>query len=304
MKNARKHWTEAETGNYIADKMTLRNWRELPNVVQIHKGSITVRKVMDIQLSTFINYMQQHNSFSLRSATGLYHDDIEDTKLNMMELQYLQTRDNYRKQRIIGAKPLWVNRAPGILRWTNRTPTTICEKASRMKIAYNKHWTTNNKYRYTKDDTKCECPNCELGKETVAHILFDCQHIAMMSLRQSIFNQINQLILQQKKKHPLLATIIDHLRNIAYDYNNKQRNNIWTGLWTTRQIATFQNKLSKQSNQNKYKIHTIYKLSRIYTDAAKQLYNLRGQLISKKNAYIHIIDIQRKVSKSTNKITD
>ena len=109
----------------------------------------------------------------------------------------------------------------------------------------------------------------------------------MMSLRQSIFNQINQLILQQKKKHPLLATIIDHLRNIAYDYNNKQRNNIWTGLWTTRQIATFQNKLSKQSNQNKYKIHTIYKLSRIYTDAAKQLYNLRGQLISKKNAYIH-----------------
>ena len=116
-----KHWTEAETGHYIADKMTLRNWRELPNVVQIHKGSITVRKVMDIQLSTFINYMQQHNSFSLRSATGLYHDDIEDTKLNMMELQYLETRDNYRKQRIIGAKPLWVNRAPGILRWTNRT---------------------------------------------------------------------------------------------------------------------------------------------------------------------------------------
>ena len=299
-----KNWTEAETGNYIADKMTLRNWRDLSNTVQLHNGNITIRKVMDIQLSTFINYMQQYNSFSLRSTTGLYHDDIEDTKLNMMEKKYLETRDNYRKQRIIGAKSLWANKVPSILRWTNRTPTTICEKAFRMKVAYNKHWTTNNKYRYTKDDTKCECPNCGLGKETVYHILFECQHIAMTSLQQSIFNQINQLILQQKKKHPLLATIIDCLRNIAYDYNNKQRNNIWTGMWTIRQIANFQQKLSNQSNKNKYKIHTIYKLSRIYTDAAKQLYNLRGQLISKTDAYVHIIDIQQKVAQTTNKITD
>ena len=115
----------------------------------------------------------------------------------------------------------------------------------------------------------------------------------METLRQQIFNKINELIIKQKKRHPLLAPIIDNLRDIAYDNNNKQRNNIWNGIWTIKQITTFRNKLN-QSGNSKYKIHAIYKLSRIYTDAAKQLYKLRGQIISKKDAFTHDIDIQQK----------
>ena len=298
-----KEWTDAEIGNYIADKMTLRNWHELSNEVQLLQGSITIRKVMDIQLSTFIHNMQQHNSFSIRTNTGLYFDDIEDTKRDQMEIKYLQARDEYRAKRKPGTRPYWINKAPAILRWTSRTPPTICEKAFRMKVAYNKHWTTGNKLRYTNNDTNCECPNCGLGIETATHILFNCQHNAMETLRQQIFNKINELIIKQKKRHPLLAPIIDNLRDIAYDNNNKQRNNIWNGIWTIKQITTFRNKLN-QSGNSKYKIHAIYKLSRIYTDAAKQLYKLRGQIISKKDAFTHDIDIQQKAEQSTKKITE
>ena len=190
-----------------------------------------------------------------------------------MENQYLQTRDHFRAKRRPGAKPFWINKVPAILRWTSRTPTTICEKAFRMKVAYNKHWTTGNQLRYT--NVESECPLCGLGIETVTHIIFECRHEAMEVLRQQIYTNINQLILRQKKKHQTLAHIIDHLRETAYDNNRIQRNNIWTGLWTIKQITTFKDKLSKIKFNKNYKIHTIYKLSRIYTDSAKQLYGLR-----------------------------
>jgi hypothetical protein len=300
-----KDWTDAEKGNYVADKMTLRNWNVVPSETKLLNSSVDVRKVMDIQLSTFINCMQQHNSFSIKTTTGIYYDDIEDTKLTMMEHTYLKTRDEYRRKRHPGIQPYWVHKVPAVLRWTSRTPTTICEKAFRMKIAYNKHWTTGNRYRYTNIDTNCECPNCGQSIETTSHIIFDCPNIAMATLRQQLFNQINQLIIRQKKKHPLLSPIIDHLRESAYDTTiDRHRNNYWKGLWSVKQIKAFRDKISHPPYQHKYKIHTIYKLSRIYTDAARQLYGLRGQLISNKDSINHPLDIQNKVQHYSKKITD
>jgi len=299
-----KDWTPAEMGNYIADKLTSRNWNACGDNLQLFNQTVTVRKTMDIKLSSLITHMQQFNSFSIRSSTGLYLEDIIDTKIQQIETTYLSTRDKYRSSRIPGARPYWVNKVPAAIRWTNRAPQNICEIAFRMKVAYNKHWTTSNQYRYSNTKHQCSCPNCGEGIENAQHILFNCQHIAMVKLREESIQQINQLIEKQKKKHKILAPIIDLMREKAYNSNLAYRLFIWNGLWPNTQLNFFNNKLLHHPYNSKYSIHQILKLSRIYTDAAKQLYSMRGRLINKKDDLTHPLDIRPKVVHYLNKITN
>jgi hypothetical protein len=79
---------------------------------------------------------------------------------------------------------------------------------------------------------------------------------------------------------------------------------IWTGLWTNSQIKFFNNKLVQHPYNNKYTIHQILKLSRVYTDVAKQMYSMRGHLLSKKEDLTHPLDIRPKVQHYINKITN
>ena len=173
-----------------------------------------------------------------------------------------------------------------------------------MKIIYNKHWTADNCYRYSKQNSVPVCPNCGSGKENQSHIIFQCKHNLMKTLRRQLFININQQIERQKKVHPNLLTIIDYLREQAYNQTNNQNINIWTGLWSKQQINDIQIKLKKFKFNNKYTINTIYKLSRIYTDATTQLYRCRGILKLKKDQLIHPVDINYQVATSIEQITE
>ena len=126
----------------------------------------------------------------------------------------------------------------------------------------------------------------------------------MKTLRRQLFININQQIERQKKVHPNLLTIIDYLREQAYNQTNNQNINIWTGLWSKQQINDIQAKLEKFKFTNKYTINTIYKLSRIYTDAITQLYRCRGILKLKKDQLIHPVDINYQVATSIEQITE
>ena len=300
-----KDWTPEERGNYIADRLALRNWSNVTHETSLLNNTITVRKVLDITMSKLISILQANNSFSITSETGLFLGDIETTKIAQLSTQYLSNRDlHHQKLDHSYSQNIWRNTEPSVLKWTHRPQKMIHAKSLRMKIIYNKHWTADNCNRYTKQSTVLLCPNCGEGNEDQPHIILHCKHKMINTLRKQLFININQQIEHQKKVHPTLSTIIDFIREQAYSTSNHQNINIWTGLWSKQQINDIQSKLTKFKFNNKYSINTIYKLSRIYTDVTTQLYRCRGILKLKKDQPIHPVDIQYQVVTSMEQITE
>jgi hypothetical protein len=87
---------------------------------------------------------------------------------------------------------------------------------------------------------------------------------------------INKIIPKQIHKNPNLSTIIEYLRGLAFDSKTVA---IWTGLWSKKLYNTLNTKLQKFPYKGKYKTSEVLKLTKIYTDAAKQLYVTRQAVI-------------------------
>jgi ribonuclease HI len=297
-KKQQSTWTDAEVGNYIADKMALFQWDTSDSTTLYIQGKrITIRKVLTVPMEKFLQNLSKHNSFSLVKQKQLYLGDIMADHLLHIEYCYLRERDQFRAKRKPGIRPFWINKIPNILGDTSSTPITIREKAFRMKICYNKHWTTGNQKKYC--GTALACPLCDMGLENQTHIIFNCQHTAMETVRKNISSTINSLIIKQKTKNPPLAPIIDFLRETAYNQNNT---NIWTGLWTTKFNSIIEEKIKHKRYAKQFKMKQIYKLTRIYTDAAKSIYALRSKLLTNKDMTIAEEVIEAKLV--SNKITN
>jgi hypothetical protein len=278
-KDDRKLWTLEEKGNYIADMMAEHDQKSLiagPKVTVMLDRLISITTVMVVKLSTVIGSFMTHNSFSLRMNNQRYLGNLKDLHITDQCKNYLVTRDTYRAKRRIGAppKPFWSCKLPNLLVHTNRASKTLRENSFRSRIIYNKSWTTENQYKYGVTDTPEHCPCCGNGLETQKHILFRCSHKVMRKARRLVTKVINHLILKQitRKKTKRLAPIIEYLRESAF---SRKSTALWTGLWSNSLYNTINAKLKGYPYNEEFPITTVLKLSRIYTDATKELYIIR-----------------------------
>ena len=141
-------WTDAEVGNYIADKTAGYKWENSTEITLNLPHPITIRKTMSIPISKVIQSINQYASINLSKDSLYYYDDIMNTKIEQITNNYLIERDNYRSIRLNNPSTFWTNKVTQVLPWTNRTPASILQLAFRTRIIYNKHWTTGNQFRY------------------------------------------------------------------------------------------------------------------------------------------------------------
>jgi hypothetical protein len=99
----------------------------------------------------------------------------------------------------------------------------------------------------------------------------------MFEARKRAYYIINSTVSEQKRNYAMLATIIDHIRDLAY---NEKTVSLWTGLWTNNLLTSIKLKY-RNLRQTKLKFNDILKLSRIYTTNAKYIYGVRGKLLLK-----------------------
>jgi ribonuclease HI len=268
-------WTEEEVGNYIADKMAGHQqdncYAGHQIIIQTH-CKITVATVMAINLSAIINAFAQHNSFSIRGHELPFLGNLKDLHLADMCTKYLITRDEYRNKRRTGAppRPHWALKSTNLLRWTNRRNTLLRENSLRSRIIYNKSWSTENQYKYGATADKQDCPCCNHGLETQKHIIFNCSHPVMIATRDELTVTMHSLIKEQITSHPKFAGIIDFIREYAFDGKSID---LWTGLWSPKLRRLITTKLSAYSDDGIRQLPLVAQLTRIYTDAAEQLYN-------------------------------
>jgi ribonuclease HI len=273
-------WSDAEVGNYIADKMAGFQQDSCqagpPIVIQTHRD-ITVTTVMVVNLSTIINAFMQYNSFSIRGHDQLFLGNLKDIHLADMCSKYLITRDAYRNKRRTGAppRPHWALKSTNLLKWTNRRNIYLRENSLRSRIIYNKSWTTENQYKYGVTPNKQACPCCNKGLETQQHIIFRCSHPVMIKTRNDLIATMNGLIKEQITTHPKLASLIDFMREYAFDGKSID---LWTGLWSPRLRNTIISKLSARSDDGLRQLPVVAQLTRIYTDAAKEFYITRAKI--------------------------
>jgi hypothetical protein len=301
-KRDRSTWTDAESGNFIADWMAEHdqgNPTAGPPVNITLRHPVTVTTIMVVKLSTIIDNFMQHNSFSLRTPTQVFLGSLKERHLEDICTNYLSTRDKYRAKRKQGVppRPHWAKKRTYTLQHTNRSSTYLRENSLRSRIIFNKSWTTGNQYRYGVTATKEHCPCCGNGLETQKHILFKCQHRAMRVARKKVILIINELIPKQIKQHPGLSIIIEYLRMLAFSGTTTE---LWTGLWSDRLYKVIQNKLQGHPYNGKYPIHTVLKLTRMYTDAAKELYIIRYAI--KKNPAVTVSEVH--TERVTSSITE
>jgi ribonuclease HI len=273
-------WTEAERGNYIADKMASHGQADStpgpPTIIRLDHD-ITITTVLVIGLSTIIDMFMQFNPFSVWSLQQPFVEKLKDLHLRDMSSQYLVTRDTYRNKRRPGLppKPFWTLRHTHILAWTNRNNPSLRENSLRSRIIYNKSWTTSNQYKYGVTATREPCPCCNSGFETQNHIILECTHPVMEHTRNELALTINEFIRVQRTTYPHLADIILYIHECAF---NGTSNGIWTGLWSPELYETITNKISKHATEGPPLMPTVAHLTRIYTDAAKELYIARSQI--------------------------
>jgi ribonuclease HI len=273
-------WSEAEIGNYIADKMAEHEQHNLlvgPPIQLDIVHPITINPTMAIKLSAILNMFSQYNSFSIRSNTQVITGKLKDIHISDSTTSYLNNRDKYRAKRVgTPPQPYWAVRCPSILKHTNRASTLLRENALRSRIIYDKSWTTGNQFKYGVTDTPEACPCCGQGTETQEHIIFKCNHSAMMTTRAAAWKAILESIVKQKLKHPALSKLIDFFCDLACDTTTTE---IWTGLWTNHRLHEIKEKLRHPPYNSQTTIDTVMKLTRLYTDACKDIYIMRHIII-------------------------
>jgi ribonuclease HI len=279
----RSTWTEEEIGNFIADNMAGHEQDSQiagPPVIITIIQPITILTTMVIKLSTIINMFAQQNSFSIRSATQCFTGMVKDLHIQSLTTTYLKKRDEYRNQRNpeLPDTPYWVTHCPQHLIHTNRTSGLVRENSLRSRIIYDKSWTTGNQYKYGATATPEPCPCCGREIETQAHIIFSCSNSIMVATRTAATMTIHQLTQKQKEKYPPLSPIIDYLLEHS---TNRASTELWTGLWSTQLLTTIDDKLKGRPYDGKYTLETVLKLTRLYTDACKELYISRHSIITK-----------------------
>jgi hypothetical protein len=100
----------------------------------------------------------------------------------------------------------------------------------------------------------------------------------MVATRTAATMTIHQLTQKQKEKYPPLSPIIDYLLEHS---TNRASTELWTGLWSTQLLTTIDDKLKGRPYDGKYTLETVLKLTRLYTDACKELYISRHSIITK-----------------------
>jgi hypothetical protein len=299
-------WTEAEVGNYIADKMAEHEQNNPiagpPIVLHTLPHLVTINTIMVLKLSTIIDFLKQHNSFSIQTPTQSFLGSLKQLHLEDMCRCYLATRDQYRAKRKPGSPPMpfWTMKCTQVLTHTNRISKLLRENSLRSRIIYNKSWTTGNQYKYGVTDTQVPCPCCGHGLETQHHILFNCHNSVMEDARHKAIITINTIIKKQIKKHPRLRILIDFLRDHAFSGTSTE---LWTGLWSRKLLTLVENKLLQKPYQGKYKISTILRLTRIYTDAAKQIYIIRNTVLRNPAVTVSAVYTERVTHKITEYFT-
>ena len=275
-KQNRSSWTEHECGNFIADYLANFKWdRHQQEVNLTIDKKITITKLTTIPLSKILSSIMQYNTFSILHKDTIFLGDIQKQTATTLISKYLHDRDIYRTIRINRPSNKWKSREPKVLHSTNRAHMSILQNSLRTKIIYDKHWTTGNQLKHCGADKPC--PLCNLGLETQSHLLFDCMHPLMQAVHNETAININSFISKQKLKKPKLSNIIEHLR---YEAMIKRNLLMWTGLWSKQMIVNIQTLLMANPMTKTILLSRVCALSKIYTDAAKQIYMTRAAIMN------------------------
>ena len=274
-------WSKHEIGNYIADNLTLHDWsRQQEARIQVGPTFLSISRVAGLRLSALIQAFAQRNSFAITSLGLPFMHSLKAQSQSKLKDDYIYQRDSYRAQR--GDRVKWAKRDLRTLKYTYPTVKSLTDKALRMKIIFNKHWTGANQYKYSKHSSQEDnsqnfqgvCQLCKNGEETQQHIIHLCSHRDMESCRVDVCTNINTQVRELKKQYPNYGNILDTLRDVAYTTSNTY---LWTGLWPkaiVRRIITAIRRLNLNID-----FIILLKLSRVFTQETKRLYQTRANVL-------------------------
>ena len=277
-------WSKHERGNFIADKLALHDWsRQHEARIQVGSSYISIPKVAAIRFSSLLQVFAQRNSFAITSLGLPAFHSLQTKAQEKMKDDYVYIRDDYRVRR--GDRVKWAKRDLRTLKYTHPSVKSLNDKALRMKIIFNKHWTGENQFKYAstaaREDNTLNplgiCQLCGTGEETQQHIIHLCLHKDMVECRTDMCTNINTQISVLKKLHPDYGNPLDALRDIAYTTNNTY---LWTGLWPESIVRRTTVALHRL-NPN-VQLITLLKLARVFTQETKRLYQTRANILNTK----------------------
>jgi len=229
-----------QRGNDIADKVAGGNLdyvnQRCPNITH-----------HTLEFSHFLETdVKPHLSLHLVKAGKILITSIKKEFDSQMTSEYRE----HRSEESSMGKDYWIQSTYHLANkaWNLDIAGNLNQRSSANRIIFNKLWLPWNEYRFAPTDTILTgtCNICESAPDSMKHLLCECTHVSIDSLRMS--NRLARLqLIADSADNDIAVIVYDHLETML---NSTAPEHIYMSMWLPEQEHSFTTYLSNHVNIN------------------------------------------------------